>query len=151
MMKQRQYKNAEELFTSIEPESERREIRSSIHYMISKSRQGENLSSKNPFIAGTLSAIVPGLGRAYCNRWGDAAFSFLAVGVTILPAIYFYEEDRTFSIATGIAGLFFYGGNVYGSAQGAHNYNHNQHDEFYRVTVDGVPFPPSSIERSINP
>jgi hypothetical protein len=80
------------------------------------------LPRKSPWLAAGLSAIVPGLGRAYIGRWQDGVVSFLLVGVMGGLAAQGFHEDGTSSvrgwILAGTAGLF-YVGNVYGSAVGA--------------------------------
>ena len=141
---QREYTKAELIYERLS-KNENRELSSSIHYLMSKSRQGKNLPNKSPIAAGVLSSIVPGSGRAYCDNWSDAFFSFLAVAATIAPAVYFYDDDKAFAITTGIAGGFFYFGNIYGSIIGAKNYNENTHQKFLSNTLDGVPYPPQDI------
>jgi hypothetical protein len=85
-------------------------------------RRYEALRRKSPFLAGALSAVVPGLGRVYIGRWPDGLLSFLLVGTTgALAAQGFYDEGRGSVrgwILTGVAALL-YAGNVYGSAVGA--------------------------------
>ena len=116
-------------------------------YMLSKSRQGINY--KSPITAGLLSTFVPGLGKGYTGQWGDAVFSFLTVSATVGPAIYFAEEDKTFSILTGLLGAFFYLGNIYVSANGAVNYNNKSFHDFLRDVEKGVPHPPKDINRNL--
>ena len=85
-------------------------------------RRYDALRRKSPFLAGALSAVVPGLGRVYLGRWPDGLLSFLLVGTTgALAAQGFYEEGRGSVrgwILGGVAALL-YAGNIYGSAVGA--------------------------------
>jgi hypothetical protein len=85
-------------------------------------RRYETLPRKSPWVAGALSAVVPGLGRVYIGRWPDGLMSFLLVGLTAaVSAQGFYEDGRDSVrgwILGGIAALL-YVGNVYGSAVGA--------------------------------
>ena len=80
------------------------------------------LPRKSPWVAGALSAVVPGLGRVYIGRWPDGMMSFLLVGLTgALAAQGFYEDGRE-SVRGWILGsvaALLYVGNVYGSAIGA--------------------------------
>ena len=80
------------------------------------------LPRKSPWLAGALSAVVPGLGRVYIGRWPDGLVSFLLVGLTgALAAQGFYDDGRD-SVRGWILGsvaALLYVGNVYGSAIGA--------------------------------
>jgi len=85
-------------------------------------RRYETLPRKSPWLAGALSAVIPGLGRVYLGRVGDGVMSFVLVGVTgALAAQGFYDEGRS-SVRGWILGsvaALLYLGNVYGSAVGA--------------------------------
>ncbi|MES1165646.1 MAG: hypothetical protein ABUR63_07815 [Verrucomicrobiota bacterium] len=82
----------------------------------------EALPRKSPWLAGALSAAVPGLGRVYIGRVADGIMSFVLIGVTGgLAAQGFYDEGRS-SVRGWILGsvaALLYVGNVYGSAVGA--------------------------------
>lgn len=145
LLRSRNYAAAESLFSALSKENRSKELSSSLSFLLSKSRQGLTLPHRSPFVAGALSTIVPGLGRGYCNRWGDALYSFVVIGATAAPAAYYWEKDRTFAITTGIAAVFFYFGNIYGSAVGADVFNEKQHNDFYNEAYEGVPRPPSVL------
>jgi hypothetical protein len=85
-------------------------------------RRYQSLPRKSPWLAGALSAVIPGLGRVYIGRWPDGLMSFLLVGLTTsLAAQGFYEDGRS-SVrgwVLGSIGALLYVGNVYGSAVGA--------------------------------
>jgi hypothetical protein len=85
-------------------------------------RRYETLPRKSAWLAGAMSAVIPGLGRVYIGRWPDGLMSFLLVGVTAgLSAQGFYEDGRD-SVRGWILGsiaALLYVGNVYGSAVGA--------------------------------
>ncbi len=147
LLRKRDYIGAGKVFSDLSAVGG--ELSPSFLYMVSKSRQGASLREKNPIVAGALSAVIPGLGRGYTGNWGDGFFDFLTVGATVGPAVYFYEEDRTFSIVTGLLGAFFYLGNVYGSANGAINYNDALHRDFIDSALEGVPHPPADINRTL--
>ncbi len=80
------------------------------------------LPRKSPWLAGALSAVIPGLGRVYIGRVADGVMSFVLIGVTgALAAQGFYDEGRA-SVRGWILGsvaALLYVGNVYGSAVGA--------------------------------
>jgi hypothetical protein len=79
----------------------------------------EKIKRKSPLLAGTLSAIIPGLGKVYAGNNGQALASFLTCGLMggIVVENYFrlgmYHPQTIFF--TGIFSLF-YIGNIYGSA-----------------------------------
>jgi hypothetical protein len=76
-------------------------------------------STKSPFVAGTLSAIVPGLGKIYAGKTGQGIAAFLEIaalgGAT---AEYYFRsgpESAGFIIFGSLFSLF-YIGNIWGSA-----------------------------------
>jgi TM2 domain-containing membrane protein YozV len=85
------------------------------------------IPSKNPFISGFLSAILPGAGRFYTERPADGLFSFLTVAIPALASYFYWRDDRkrASAIAAGFAAAF-YLGDVYGSVLSAHEYNNIQ-------------------------
>jgi hypothetical protein len=82
---------------------------------------------KSPWVAGTLSTIIPGAGKVYAGKWKDGLVSLLFVGANA------YTSYRGFSsggIRSPYGWLFgglsagFYIGNIYGSQKAARIYNH---------------------------
>lgn len=79
----------------------------------------EKIKRKSPLLAGTLSAIIPGLGKVYAGNNGQALATFLTCGLMggIAAENYFrlgmYHPQTI--LFTGIFSLF-YIGNIYGSA-----------------------------------
>ena len=82
------------------------------------------LPAKSPWLAGGLSALVPGAGSAYGGRWPEAALAFfinaLFIGATAEAA---REDDDDLAFVLGIGALAFYAGNVYAAVNGAHKFN----------------------------
>lgn len=79
----------------------------------------KKIKRKSPFVAGTLSAIVPGLGKVYTGNNGQALASFLTCGLIGVVAAENYvkmgiKHPQTIFF-TGLFGLF-YVGNIWGSA-----------------------------------
>lgn len=91
--------------------------------------RSQNLSSKRPLVAMSLSMVVPGLGKVYTNQWKDGIISLITVGSFAYTAWRSYNrngfENPFFWLYGGIA-LGFYGGNLYGSWQSALRYNEKQ-------------------------
>jgi hypothetical protein len=83
-----------------------------------------NLSKKDPWKAGTLSALFPGAGKIYTEEYGDALFTALAVGTFGYLAYTNYKagHDLRTILFSGIT-AWFYGGGIYGAAASAHIYN----------------------------
>jgi tetratricopeptide (TPR) repeat protein len=95
------------------------------------SRLGLSLPSKSPFLAGTLSALLPGSGQAYAERYYDGFVSFF------LNAAFIYLATDAYRTGNDASGLFFsvielgwYSGNIYGAVRGANKYNDEKADEY---------------------
>jgi tetratricopeptide (TPR) repeat protein len=84
----------------------------------------QELPQKSPFLAGALSAVLPGSGQLYTGRLRQAALSFLLNGAFILGAIEAFHNEN---YAVGSIFLFFeigwYGGNIYNAVNNAHKFN----------------------------
>ena len=79
----------------------------------------KNIKRKSPFLAGTLSAVVPGLGKVYAGNNGQALASFLTCGLMAAVAgENYYRLGITHPQTIFFTGLFgfFYIGNIWGSA-----------------------------------
>jgi hypothetical protein len=77
------------------------------------------IKRKSPFLAGTLSAMVPGLGKVYAGNNGQALASFLTCGLMAAVAgENYYRLGITHPQTIFFSGLFgfFYLGNIWGSA-----------------------------------
>lgn len=82
------------------------------------------LSHRSPFLAGGLSAIIPGAGYAYCHYWGTGITSLLINGLlvwTFSDAL--KKEQYGLASLTGFVGIGWYVGNIKGSARAAKKYN----------------------------
>ncbi len=89
-------------------------------------QEGSQRPKKSPFLAGTLSTLLPGAGQLYNGRLGDAVLTFLLNGLFIAGSIEAIQHDEL-AIA-GVLSFFeagWYGGNVYSAVNGAHK--HNRH------------------------
>ncbi|MCX8015519.1 MAG: hypothetical protein N2748_05815, partial [candidate division WOR-3 bacterium] len=89
---------------------------------------GNNLKYRNRLISTLCSAIIPGLGQAYCSRWGDGIYSFITIISCGLIANYYYHYDESkikFSIFSLLT-AYFWLGNVYGANIAARDYNELQ-------------------------
>lgn len=88
-------------------------------FLEQQEQQLRSVKHKSPFVAGALSAIVPGLGKVYAGkpRHGVAAFFPCAIlGVQAAEAYYKGGwKDPRFIAYTSLFSVF-YLGNIYGSA-----------------------------------
>jgi len=102
-----------------------------------------NLKEKKPAIAGGLSALIPGLGKVYLGRPGDALFSFVTIGVLGYNAYSSFSSQGFGSVygwLNAIPAISFYFGNVYGSVTGAFIHNRQQINNI----MENVEFPEES-------
>jgi hypothetical protein len=91
--------------------------------------ESSQLKHKSIFLAGTMSAIIPGTGKLYTGRWKDGLMSLVFVGTSAFQAYRGFEKKGVKSVYGWIMGgltLGFYFGNIYGSSKSAKNYNSNQ-------------------------
>jgi hypothetical protein len=87
-------------------------------------RRLERRHGKRPWLAGTLSAVVPGLGQAYAGSWESAAVSFVLNSVLIGATVELARRDfYAASTVTGLAGSVFYVGGVLSAADLARRRN----------------------------
>lgn len=90
-----------------------------------------DIPRKSPYLAGGLSAVLPGAGQLYLGRPSDAAISFVLNGLFIWATVEAFDNGND---VTGGVLLFFesgwYLGNVYNAASGAHKYNRRQEQHF---------------------
>lgn len=98
-----------------------------------------NLKHKSRFLAGSLSAVVPGLGKVYSGRWKDAIVSVIFIAGTGYQAYRAFKEQGISSVYGWIMGSLsfgFYIGNIYGSARSARIYNMNQDLKYREKVID---------------
>ncbi len=88
---------------------------------------------KSPLLAGALSAIIPGAGKAYSGYWKDGIISFVMIAGAGYQAYQSFSKRGSnsprgwifASIATG-----FYIGNIYGSQKSAKERNHKRSHQY---------------------
>jgi tetratricopeptide (TPR) repeat protein len=95
--------------------------------------EGKNTSYKSPTTAGLLSAILPGSGHFYDERYQDGAYSFLLNALFIAGAWKSFDSGNY-----GLGGLLtlvelgWYTGGIYGAVGGAHKYNRQIDEDRFR-------------------
>ncbi len=81
---------------------------------------------RSQLLAGLFSAIVPGTGKFYSRNFEDGLMSMFTIGLFGFRTATEYRNSGTNSVSFwvfGLATLYFYSGNVYGSAVSAKIYN----------------------------
>jgi hypothetical protein len=94
---------------------------------------------KNPWIAGGLSAILPGAGRVYAGDWKNALVSVMFVGINSYQSIRGFRKNGIQSSSGWIFGTIaagFYIGNIYGSAWTAKRKNQQKYDRYKKTIGD---------------
>ena len=108
------------------------DLRKQAEGLAARSAEYDSLPRKSPYLAGALSAILPGAGQLYIGRPGDAALSFLLNGAFIYATTQSFRNNDT---ATGAILLLFesgwYFGNVYNAVNGAHKFNQRTEQEYF--------------------
>ena len=101
--------------------------------LITLENKRANNRPKSALLAGTLSTLIPGLGKVYIRRPGDALFSF---GMIDLFALLTYKAFQADLIVTGVVAsgltLSLYLGTIYGSYLGAELYNRHLDDDWQK-------------------
>jgi tetratricopeptide (TPR) repeat protein len=86
--------------------------------------QYQNLPRKSEALAGFMSAVIPGSGYFYAERYLDGITAFLINGLAIAGTVTaIYQENYAVAAIVGGIGLPFYFGNIYGSANAAKKWN----------------------------
>lgn len=84
----------------------------------------QKLPEKSPLLAGIMSALLPGSGYLYAERYGDGITAFVINGLFIagtLTAV--HQAHYALAGIVGGVGTPFYLGNIYGSANAAKKWN----------------------------
>lgn len=104
-----------------------------ITWLCKKIRATDLLPFKSKFRAGFYSSLIPGVGKIYCGRIADGAYSLLIVGLTVWQAYDGFNDNgikSTKGWIFGVLGTGFYLGNIYGSIVAADLHNHHIRDDF---------------------
>jgi len=94
--------------------------------------RAETLPRKKRWLAGAMSALVPGSGKAYAGRYADGMYSLALVGLTGWQAWEGFRRDGTQSVRGwiyGTLGSALYLGNIYGSVVAVEIYNDSLEEE----------------------
>jgi len=91
----------------------------------------DSISFKKPMFAALLSGFVPGAGRVYAGRIGDAIFSFLLTMGSAYSAYHYYQKKAKIpAVIFGSLAIYFYLGDIYGAALSVKIHNKKKSVEF---------------------
>jgi hypothetical protein len=100
-------------------------------------RELKNISNKSPFLAGALSAVIPGSGYLYSKQYATALTSFLINGLLIWAvrdAI--LEEQYGIASAATVFGFGWYIGNIEGSVKAAIKQNEYERHKYLNEVLE---------------
>lgn len=101
----------------------------------------EQFRGKKPAVAATMSALIPGSGKAYTGYWGDAVMSFIFVSSNAWLSYKGFNRKGINSVNGWIFGsisMGFYFGNIWGSARAAKTYNKLEYEILYNETQNSI-------------
>lgn len=100
-----------------------------------------NFRPKSAFVAGSLSAMVPGAGKFYTNNLEHGLISMFAIGLIGFRTVIEYNRNGLNSpgfIAFGLIFLVTYTGNIIGSAISAKHYNERHYNDLHFKVINFV-------------
>ena len=141
-LRQKRWSDAGNIFSGLQA-SDIMQVREKAAVYNAYAERGKDLPTRSPFFAGMLSTIVPGAGRLYTGRLGDALTSLFTVGFTGWQAYDGFRRDGLSSAKGWTLGTLcgvFYVGNIYGSAISARVYNRDITDGFLATLFIELPY-----------
>ncbi|MBA2665126.1 MAG: hypothetical protein H0U74_22760 [Bradymonadaceae bacterium] len=103
------------------------------HALLARHQAFDALALKRPWLAGTISAVLPGAGQAYNGRWIDAAIAF-GFNATFGAASYYafaHADSPVAGAAFALLGAGFYIGNIVNAVVDAQNINARRYQDFF--------------------
>ena len=141
-LRQKRWSDAGEVFRRLQG-SDIMRVREKAAVYNTYAENGEKLPTRSPFLAGTLSTVLPGAGRLYTGRFADALNTFFIVGITGWQAYDGFRRDGLSSAKGWTLGTLcgiFYVGNIYGSVISARVYNRHVTEEFLATLTVELPY-----------
>ena len=119
--------------TQASPSAERRQR---IATLARAASRGPDLPQRSPALAGTLSALLPGAGQAYCGRPLDGVRHLLFNAALIYTVVTIAQHDEVpAAVIVGSVELPFYLGNVIGARENARQFSR---DRRMQLLVQGI-------------
>jgi hypothetical protein len=91
------------------------------------------LPLQRPWLAGLLSAVLPGAGQAYNGRWLDASLAFVLTGASVAGTVALLARPQPewgFGIPLGLLALVFYSGAIVNAVGDAFRLNEQAYAAF---------------------
>ncbi len=103
---------------------------------------------KSPLTAGVLSALLPGSGQVYAERYQDGLTSFFLNSLFIVAAWKAFDSDNpALGAILTLFELGWYSGNVYGAVGGVHKYNRQVDEDRFRSGLQRLNLRESELGR----
>lgn len=96
------------------------------------SETSQSLKNKSPFLAASMSTVLPGSGKAYGGKWKDGLFALIFVTSNAFIAYRGFNRagiKSPFGWVFSTVGFSFYVSNIYGSARETKQFNKRQSDQ----------------------
>lgn len=107
-----------------------------------KLKDYDDIPFRSPAAAVAMSAVLPGLGQAYCGRFLDGLMSLIGVCGAGVGGLFLYRSgERALACGAFFLSALFYAGNIYGSYNGAQRFN-LLHRQRYRDEILSEYMPP---------
>ncbi|MHB8771773.1 MAG: tetratricopeptide repeat protein [Syntrophales bacterium] len=145
LIRQNRFDEAEQLLKDRMRHPETAPETGQIEWLLEEKR---TLQYKSPLTAGILSALLPGSGQVYTERYQDGLTSFFLNGLFIVAAWKAFDSDN--HALGAILTLFevgWYSGNVYGAIGGAHKYNRQLDEDRFRSGLQRLNLRESELGR----
>lgn len=105
-------------------------------------RSNVKIPRKSPFVAGALSAVIPGTGQIYTQRFTEGVTSFILNGTFIWAIVELFGHGH--EVAGVLLGFFesgWYSGGIYGAVNDAHKFNRRARGTYIRSLRNRYPLP----------
>lgn len=100
------------------------EAQSFADFAIAKKDIEENQRLKTPWVAGTLSAFIPGMGQVYNQNYSSAAISFILNSLFLATALELQDHGlHAPALAAGVVFSITYTGNILSSVESSRQIN----------------------------
>ncbi len=119
----------------------------SLHRPFAQALAGElranvKIPRKSPFLAGALSAVIPGTGQIYTQRFTEGVTSFILNGTFIWAIVELFGHGN--EVAGVLLGFFesgWYSGGIYGAVNDAHKFNRRAQRAYILSLENRYPLP----------
>jgi hypothetical protein len=105
---------------------------------------------KIPWLAGSMSAIIPGSGSMYTGRYTEGFYAFFMTALFAIATIEaIHQDEKSLSLVLGSFTIAFYGGNIYTAINSAYKVNDQMDTEYlYDLRQEhGIWFIPETLNR----